>query len=76
MKEVLNNIFAKNLVRTSYCTVLQRLSATRYELEDFSGRIIYAESEEFYPAGVTVIVLDNRIVGRGSLTGKHRRYEV
>jgi hypothetical protein len=76
MKKALNNIFAESSPRTSYGTISRRLSGTKYELRDSAGRIRYAESTDYYPAGAEVVVQDGRIVSQGRAAGKPKIYEV
>ena len=76
MKEALRNIFEPRSTVTAYATIRARLSANRYEIEDQAGRIGYAESADFYPVGVSVVVQNGRIVGAGSRAGTHRVYDV
>lgn len=73
--KALKNIFNKETA-TRYCTVVERLSATRYTVEDTAGRVAGVESTEFYPPGAPVVVQLGRIVGRGSRSGQHKVYEV
>ena len=72
----LKNIFAPGGTVTSYCLVLQRRSSTRYDVIDATGRTTFADSTDFYPPGVGVVVQNGRIIGRGSAAGKHKFYEV
>lgn len=74
--EFLKNIFEPGKTTTGYCRVVRRLSTTKYEVTDATGRVKFAESTDFYPAGVSVIIQDGRIIGRGSAAGKHKTYEV
>lgn len=76
MKEILDNIFRSPATVTIYATVSARISATRYEITDQNGRVSYAESPDWWPVGVAVVVQNGRIVGRGTLAGSHRVYEV
>ena len=76
MDIALKNIFKPDRTTSSYCTVVRRLSTTRYEVEDGTGRTRFAESTNFYPPGASVIVQEARIIGRGNSAGKHRVYEV
>lgn len=74
--QALKNIFKPEQAQTSYCTVVQRVNGVRYKLTDETGRTVYAESTDYYPAGVAVLVNAGRITGRGNLAGTHRIYEV
>lgn len=76
MKTALKNIFEENGPTTIYATVAARLSATRYELRDGSGRTIYAESTDYYPATTPVIIQSGKIIGPGKRAGKPKVYEV
>jgi len=76
MKNALKNLFAEPQPTTQYLSVASRLSASRYQLVDDAGRISYAESTDFYPAGTAVIVRAGAIVGPGIRAGKPKIYEV
>jgi len=75
-RQALKNIFRPEATRTGYARIVRRLSSTRYEVEDGAGRKRFVEATDFYPAGVSVIVQDGRIIGSGTAAGKHRTYEV
>lgn len=76
MQTVLKNMFQQDEPKTSYCTVTRRLSAVRYEVLNAAGRVLFAESTDFYPAGSTVVIQNGRIIGPGMRAGQHRYYEV
>jgi len=78
MREALENIFKPQVTVTSFVTVIERLSPTRYEVTDIAGRTQTAETgeDEFYPPGVRVVVQNGRIIGLGHRAGNHRIYEV
>lgn len=72
----LKNIFAPEEIRTAYCTVLRRLSASRYEVQDNVGRTLFVDGTGFYPPGVRVMIRDGVISGTGNALGKNRNYDV
>jgi hypothetical protein len=74
--QVLKNIFAPEEIKTSYVIVIERMSSTKYKVEDMAGRTKYVESSSYYPPGTTVAVQDKKITGRGNSAGMHRVYEV
>jgi hypothetical protein len=76
MKQLLNKLFADDGPRTGYATIVKRLSAAKYQMQDGAGRTVYAESTGYYPAGTEVITRDGTIVGPGSRAGKPKTYEV
>ncbi|MFT5728756.1 MAG: hypothetical protein ACI8PB_002912 [Desulforhopalus sp.] len=74
--QTLKNIFAPAEIKTSYVIVIERISSTKYKVEDMSGRIKYVEAASYYPPGAMVVVQGKQIIGRGNSAGKHRTYEV
>lgn len=74
MNEALKNIFAPAATVTSCVTVRRRIAAGQYEVEDSSGRltVVAADAEVLWPATVSVVVQNGRIVGPGHRLGKHR----
>ncbi|SDP69898.1 hypothetical protein [Desulforhopalus singaporensis] len=76
MNDALKNIFNPDRKVTIFGTVKQRLSGSRYIVEDVLGNIVPAQSSDYYPTGASVRVEDGVIVGRGALNGEHRVYEV
>ncbi len=77
-KQVLDNLFRQQQPVSWYGVILQRLARTRYELEDMTGRVRYADADPaaFYPAGAKVIVQNGRIIGSGQLAGNHKIFDV
>ena len=77
MKQVLRNIFRPDATITSTATVTRRLQAGQYEVVDSSGRltVVAAESSSLWPAGVAVVIQNDRIIGGGHRLGKHRVVE-
>lgn len=79
MKDALENIFGKRGDVTSFVTIVKRLSATSYEVEeDYTKRkaTVQVDKDKFYPKGVSVRVQNGRIEGTGRRAGKHKTYEV
>lgn len=76
INDVVKNLFAKTPPSQVDATVIRRVSAVRYEVEDDAGRRMLADSTATWRPGNRVIIQRGRIVSRGGARKTIKNYEV
>jgi len=75
-KDALENIFGAKEVVTIYGTIVTRISARQYKVQDDKGSIFVATSTQPWGIGAKVIVQNKLIIGTGKRSGTFRTYKV